>query len=90
MTLLYSDEMIHSLLPFDDTLTEKLLLGKVIMDISRFALFKVDQGNNSVQMHRLVQAVIRSQLHRGRADHRVSRGARHSWVGAPAAPRGDR
>ncbi len=62
MTLLYSDEMIQSLLSFDDTLSEKLLLGKVIMDISRFALFKVDQGSNSVQIHRLVQAVIRSQL----------------------------
>jgi hypothetical protein len=62
MTLLYSDEMMQSLLPYDDTLSEKLLLGKVIMDISRFALFKVDQGSNSVQMHRLVQAVIQSQM----------------------------
>jgi Tetratricopeptide repeat/TIR domain/NB-ARC domain/AAA domain len=62
MTLLYSDEMIESLLPFDETLTEKVVLGKVIRDISRFALARVDRGRNSLQLHRLVQAVIRSQL----------------------------
>jgi CO dehydrogenase nickel-insertion accessory protein CooC1 len=62
MDLLYSDEMNESLLPFDETLTEKLMLGRVIRDISRFALIKVDQGTNSLQIHRLVQAVIRSQM----------------------------
>jgi len=62
MDLLYSDEMNASLLPFDETLTEKLMLGRVIRDISRFALIKVDQGTDSLQIHRLVQAVIRSQM----------------------------
>ena len=62
MDLLYSDEMNQSLLPFDETLSEKLMLGRVIRDISRFALVKVDQGSNSMQIHRLVQAVIRSQM----------------------------
>jgi tetratricopeptide (TPR) repeat protein/CO dehydrogenase nickel-insertion accessory protein CooC1 len=62
MSLLYSDEMLAALLPLDDTLTEKLMLGRVIRDISRFALVKVDQGSNSLQIHRLVQAVIRSQM----------------------------
>ena len=54
--------MNESLLPFDETLSEKLMLGRVIRDISRFALVKVDQGSNSLQIHRLVQAVIRSQM----------------------------
>jgi CO dehydrogenase nickel-insertion accessory protein CooC1 len=62
MTLLYGNEMSASLLPFDPSLSEKLMLGRVIRDISRFALFKVDQGSNSLQIHRLVQAVIRSQM----------------------------
>src|SRR5260370_40423153 len=62
MDLLYSDEMNESLLPFDETLTEKLMLGRVIRDISRFALGKVDQGSNSLQIHRLVPAVSRSQM----------------------------
>jgi hypothetical protein len=42
MNLLYSDEMNESLLSYDDTLSEKLMLGRVIRDISRFALIKVD------------------------------------------------
>jgi tetratricopeptide (TPR) repeat protein len=62
MTLLYGDQMIASLLPFDESLSEKLMLGRVIRDISRFALVRVDQGSNSLQIHRLVQAVIRSQM----------------------------
>ena len=62
MDLLYSDTMHQSLLAFDETLNEKLMLGRVIRDISRFALVKVDQGTNSLQIHRLVQAVIRSQM----------------------------
>ena len=62
LNLLYSEEMIQSLLPFDPTLTERLMLGRIIRDISRFALVKVDQGSNSLQIHRLVQAVIRAQM----------------------------
>jgi len=62
MTLLYSDELIRALIPYDQSLHEKVMLGRVIRDISRFALIKVDQGSNSIQIHRLVQAVIRSQL----------------------------
>ena len=62
LELLYGDEMNASLLPFDETLSDKFMLGRVIRDISRFALVKVDQGSNSMQIHRLVQAVIRSQM----------------------------
>ena len=62
MDLLYCDELNASLLPFDESLSEQLMLPRVIRDISRFALVKVDQGSNSLQIHRLVQAVIRSQM----------------------------
>ena len=60
--MIYSDDMARLLTPFDDTLREKLVLGKVVREISRFALARVDQGNNSLQVHRLVQAVIRSRM----------------------------
>ncbi|MEU3602851.1 FxSxx-COOH system tetratricopeptide repeat protein [Streptomyces sp. NPDC006798] len=60
--LLYSKEMIDALKPYDASLQEKLVLGRVIREIGRFALAKVDQVNNSIQVHRLVQAVIRAQL----------------------------
>ena len=81
--LLYSEEMIDALLPYDDALSEKLMLGRVIRDIGRFALAKVDQGSNSIQIHRLVQAVIRSQMTEEEQDE-----ARHEvheiLVGRPA------
>ena len=59
--LLYSGEMIKSLLPYDETLSQDML-SQVIGEISRFALVKVDQSTSPVQVHRLVQAVIRSQM----------------------------
>jgi tetratricopeptide (TPR) repeat protein len=82
MQLLYSDEMTESLLPYDDTLREKLVLGRVIQEIGRFALAKADQANNTIQVHRLVQAVIRSQMTQEEQDqachevHRILVGAR--------------
>jgi MinD-like ATPase involved in chromosome partitioning or flagellar assembly len=62
LSLLYSDEMVSSLVKLDERLKEKIVLGQLIREIARFALAKVDQGNNSVQVHRLIQAVIRAQL----------------------------
>jgi tetratricopeptide (TPR) repeat protein len=76
LDLLYSDEMYEALRPFDESLSEQLMLPRVIRDISRFALVKVDQGSNSLQIHRLVQAVIKSQLNddeREEARHAVHR-----------------
>ncbi|MGO9220124.1 MAG: FxSxx-COOH system tetratricopeptide repeat protein, partial [Streptosporangiaceae bacterium] len=61
-TLLYGEAMLECLLPYDETLSQKLMIGRVIREVSRFALVKVDQSTNSVQIHRLVQAVIRSQM----------------------------
>ena len=62
MTLLYSDAMIQSLMPFDEAMSDELSLGKVIKDISRLALVRIDQVGNSLHIHRLVQAVICSQM----------------------------
>ncbi|MER7132629.1 FxSxx-COOH system tetratricopeptide repeat protein [Streptosporangium saharense] len=76
MQLLYSDQMVEALLPFDDTLREKLVLGRVIQQIGRFALARVDQSDNTIQVHRLVQAVIRSQMsveEQQKACHQVHR-----------------
>ena len=91
-TLLFSDEMTAALLPYDQTLTERQMVGRVIREISRFALVKVDQAGNSVQIHRLVQRVIQSQMNAAeqasaRHDvHRILVGARprHGETDDPA------
>ena len=72
--LLYSKEMIDALKLYDPALQERMVLGRVIRDIGRFALAKIDQMGKSIQVHRLVQAVIRAQLgeeEQGRARHMV-------------------
>jgi tetratricopeptide (TPR) repeat protein len=62
MRLLYSDETIRHLLAYDPQLQEKMLLARIIREIGRYALAKVDQGRSSIQVHRLVQAVIRDSM----------------------------
>lgn len=62
LDLIYSDETAEILVPYDETLRDKLVLGRVVREISRFALAKVDQGNNSIQVHTLVQAVMRDGM----------------------------
>ncbi|WP_338681167.1 FxSxx-COOH system tetratricopeptide repeat protein [Streptomyces acidiscabies] len=85
MKLLYGDEMIRVLAAEDPSLQEKMVLGRVIREIGRFALAKVDRSQQStIQVHRLVQAVIRSQLtQREQLEaqhvvHRILAGARPS------------
>ena len=48
MTLLYGGELIEALLPFDETLRDKFVLGHVISDVSRLALVKVDPGSRAL------------------------------------------
>jgi tetratricopeptide (TPR) repeat protein len=84
--LLYSKEMIDELRKVDGTLQESLMLGRVIREIARFALAKVDQVSNSIQIHRLVQAVIRSQL--TEEEQRAARHVVHTVL-AGARPDGD-
>jgi hypothetical protein len=72
LRLLYSDEMIRTLVPLDARLKERIVLGLLIRQITRFSLARVDQASNSFEVHRLVQAVIRSSL-----DSDAEREAKH-------------
>ncbi|WLQ32985.1 FxSxx-COOH system tetratricopeptide repeat protein [Streptomyces castrisilvae] len=60
--LLYGEETIEALKPYDASLRGKLMLGRVIREIDRFALAEVDQVSNSIRVHRLVRAVIRARM----------------------------
>lgn len=62
LDMICSDEMARLLAPFDDTLHEKLALGSVVQELSKFALATVDPSNSTLQVHRLVQAIIRSRM----------------------------
>ncbi|HEU5109460.1 MAG TPA: FxSxx-COOH system tetratricopeptide repeat protein, partial [Micromonosporaceae bacterium] len=61
-TFFYNERFIEILLPLDPLLNEPLLQGRLIQEISRYALARVDSGQSTIQLHRLVQAVIRDGL----------------------------
>lgn len=61
-SLLYTAEMVEELKPYDPALQDKLLIGRLLRDIGRLALARVDPASESVQVHRLLQETIRAQL----------------------------
>ncbi|BCB87975.1 FxSxx-COOH system tetratricopeptide repeat protein [Phytohabitans suffuscus] len=62
MRLINSERFVQVLLPFDPALNEPLLQGRLVQEIGRYALASVDTGHTGIQLHRLVQAVIRDRL----------------------------
>ncbi|MEY9925752.1 MinD-like ATPase involved in chromosome partitioning or flagellar assembly/tetratricopeptide (TPR) repeat protein [Catenulispora sp. GP43] len=76
MALLRSDEMIQALIPYDEALRDRMMIGRLVREVGRFALARVDAASNTLQVHRLVQSVIRarmSQADQERACHEVHR-----------------
>jgi tetratricopeptide (TPR) repeat protein len=62
MMLLNSDEMLESLRQVDSKVRDRGVLARLIREMSRYSLARVDRGSNAIRMHRLVQAAIRNQL----------------------------
>jgi tetratricopeptide (TPR) repeat protein len=46
----------------DAALRDPIKLARAIRDINRYSLAKIDHGNNTIQLHRLVQLVLRSRV----------------------------
>lgn len=46
----------------DDLFRDPMRLNQAIRDITRYALARIDHRGNSLQMHRLVQAVVRDRM----------------------------
>ena len=82
MALLRSDEMIQALIPYDEALRDRMMIGRVVREVGRFALARVDAASNTLQVHRLVQSVIRARMSEEEQEqachevHRVLVGAR--------------
>jgi MinD-like ATPase involved in chromosome partitioning or flagellar assembly len=62
LELLYSPAMAAALVPLDPELSEPMVIGKVIQQINRLALIKLDINARQIQVHRLVQAVVRDRM----------------------------
>ncbi|WP_328644712.1 FxSxx-COOH system tetratricopeptide repeat protein [Amycolatopsis sp. NBC_00348] len=48
----------------DEALRDPMELGRAIRDINKFGLAKIDHGNDTIVLHRLVQLVLRNRLSR--------------------------
>jgi cellulose biosynthesis protein BcsQ len=80
MRLINSERFVEVLLPLDPSLHEPLLQGRLVQEIGRYALASVDTGHTALQLHRLVQAVIRGQL--SEEDHEANRRHVHEILAA--------
>ncbi|MGC5017729.1 FxSxx-COOH system tetratricopeptide repeat protein [Micromonospora sp. DT47] len=86
LELIYSDEMAAALVPFDPSVSERLVRGALVQQINRLALLKLDVQGGRIQVHRLLQAVVRDRM----TDEEIA-AARHQVhvVLAASRPRGD-
>jgi len=62
ISFFYNERFIAVLLPMDPLLSEPLVQGRLVQEIGRYALARIDSGQSTLQLHRLVQAVIRDGL----------------------------
>jgi hypothetical protein len=60
--LIYGQQTLDALAAFDPTLRVPGILGRVIQEISRLALAKIDLQNSEIQIHRLMQDFLRNRL----------------------------
>jgi MinD-like ATPase involved in chromosome partitioning or flagellar assembly/tetratricopeptide (TPR) repeat protein len=62
LDLIYNPTVAEILAPFDPTLSEPMVIGRITQEINRLALIKLDSSARQIHMHRLVQAVVQDRL----------------------------
>jgi len=60
--LLYSPAMAKMLEPFDPALSERMIIGRVVQEINRLALIKLDPASGQVIVHPLVRAAVQDRM----------------------------
>jgi MinD-like ATPase involved in chromosome partitioning or flagellar assembly/tetratricopeptide (TPR) repeat protein len=71
--LLHSDELAAALKPFDPTVSERLVRGKLIQQVNRLALLRVEQRQpgergGQISVHQLVQQAVRDTMTQAEVD----------------------
>ncbi len=60
--LLYSPAMAEMLEPIDPSLSERMIIGRVVQEINRLALIKLDPASGQVIVHPLVRAAVQERM----------------------------
>ncbi|MFJ9697381.1 FxSxx-COOH system tetratricopeptide repeat protein [Kitasatospora sp. NPDC101183] len=87
MRLFYSKPMVDALARYDERIDGPLALAGAIRAIGRYSLARVDATRRTVQLHRLVQAVIRSEM--TEAERRAARHDVHLVLAGARPAAGD-
>jgi MinD-like ATPase involved in chromosome partitioning or flagellar assembly/tetratricopeptide (TPR) repeat protein len=69
--LIYGQQMLNILAPFDPSLRVSGMIGRVTQEISRLALAKIDLQNSEIQIHRLMQDFLRNRMTPAEREDRV-------------------
>jgi MinD-like ATPase involved in chromosome partitioning or flagellar assembly/tetratricopeptide (TPR) repeat protein len=86
LELLYNPAMARVLEPLDPKLSEPMIIGRVVQEINRLALIKLDPSAGRIHVHRLVQAVVQDRMS---AEQIASARRDVHQVLAAARPRGE-
>ncbi|WP_327010401.1 FxSxx-COOH system tetratricopeptide repeat protein [Dactylosporangium sp. NBC_01737] len=62
LDLIYSNELAAALVELDPAMSEPIYRGVLVQEINRLALLKLDVGSGQIQVHRLLQHVVRSRM----------------------------
>ena len=60
--LIYSERMVVMVRDLDPTISEPSMVAKLVTQIDDQALFKVDRGARQIQLHRVVQTIMRERM----------------------------
>ncbi|WP_037573647.1 FxSxx-COOH system tetratricopeptide repeat protein [Phaeacidiphilus oryzae] len=73
MDLLYDRELRRELSQVDDAISDRATLGTVFEQLGKYSLARIDNQHSTVQLHRLVQVVVRSSLEEDAQEERRRR-----------------
>ena len=62
LDLVYGDRMASLLEPLDPLVSETMYRGRLVQDINRLALLKLDVGTGTIRVHRIIQSVVRQRM----------------------------
>jgi nucleoside phosphorylase len=71
---------------FEQALRDPIKLNKAIRDIQRFALARINHRTSTIELHRLVQAVVREGVHADRREEVRHRGHQLLAAANPGEP----
>jgi tetratricopeptide (TPR) repeat protein len=62
LDLVYSNELAQRLAPLNPAVADRMMRGTLVQQINRLALLKLDAEGDRIQVHRLLQHVVRERM----------------------------